>query len=82
MKKTCFLFSYLLLGSTVFGQTLNTTQTKEKKAISSTPTDTKTIPLSETKPAEKAPVSRNQKTTKKAIVSKEVQQIKTKKEDE
>jgi len=81
MKKLFILSAFTAFGGVVFGQTLNTTNTKEKKQIS-TSVDTKTKPLSESKQNEGMNVSRDTKKSNPSTNQNKVQTTNLKKEDE
>jgi hypothetical protein len=78
MKKHLFLGSFLLLGTSLFGQTLSSTPSKEKQ------TETAELgakPLSEASKNQTLNTSRNQPKKIKTTVVRETK-IETKKEDE
>ena len=78
MKKHLFLGSFLLLGSSLFGQTLSTTPSKEKQTKTA---ELGAKPLSEASKNQSLNTSRNQPKKIKSTVVKEIK-IEKKKEDE
>lgn len=78
MKKHLFLGSFLLLGSSLFGQTLSSTPSKEKQVKTS---KSAAKPLSEASKNQTVNVSRNQSKKIKTTVVRETK-IEKKKEDE
>ena len=78
MKKHLFLGFFLLLGSSILGQTLSTTPSKEKQTKIS---ESGAKPLSEAAKTQSVNTSRNQPKKIKSTVVKEVK-IEKKKEDE
>lgn len=78
MKKHFFLGSFLLLGSSLFGQTLSSTPSKEKQVKTS---ESGAKPLSEASKNQTVNVSRNQSKKIKTTVVRETK-IEKKREDE
>jgi hypothetical protein len=78
MKKHLFLGSFLLLGSSLFGQTISSTPSKEKQTKTS---ESGAKPLSEASKTQTINTSRNQPKKIKATTVKEIK-IEKKKEDE
>ena len=78
MKKHLFLGSFLLLGSSLFGQTISSTPSKEKQTKTS---ESGAKPLSEASKKQTVNASRNQPKKIKTTVDREIK-IEKKKEDE
>jgi len=78
MKKHLFLGSFLLLGTSLFGQTLSSTPSKEKQTKTA---ELGAKPLSEASKNQTLNTSRNQPKKIKTTVVRETK-IETKKEDE